>query len=211
MSRYFLVLLWLLSGLTLGYRHLYPHGNHIRLLMGRPDPNELVLLKAAGATFEIDNLGIWIKPDEAGATGLFQLSRFHRTCCDLAEENFANARTAKTADGTPYRRHFAYLGNDSRVVVETDKSDYKWVYDPANPNAEHDGPHAGYVAMPNVNEISEKTTYAYHRGYISIYERAIGKIEQQNPPLVAWRSYETGVGDWHFPQAAGRVTTNSAP
>ncbi len=42
-------------------------------------------------------------------------------------------------------------------IVE-DNSDFRWVYDPTNPNAEKSGDRKGYVAMPNVNIIQEMTT-----------------------------------------------------
>ncbi|MBT9583598.1 flagellar basal body rod protein FlgC [bacterium] len=110
---------------------------------------------------------------------------------DLISENIANAHTAKTADGTPYRRKMAiataeqkaqfdsefssasfdasgefdtksgtasYQGGGVSVASANDNSDYNWVYDPTNPNACQDGDHKGYVAMPNVNIISEMTS-----------------------------------------------------
>lgn len=42
--------------------------------------------------------------------------------------------------------------------IATDKSDFRWIYDPGNPDAEKEGPHKGYVAMPNVNIINEMTS-----------------------------------------------------
>ena len=41
--------------------------------------------------------------------------------------------------------------------VQADNSDFRWVYDPSNPKAQKEGEHKGYVAMPNVNIISEMT------------------------------------------------------
>ena len=51
-----------------------------------------------------------------------------------------------------------YAGRGAKVdgVVE-DGSDFNWVYDPSNPDAQKDGPKAGYVAKPNVNIIQEMT------------------------------------------------------
>lgn len=110
---------------------------------------------------------------------------------DLISENIANAHTAKTADGTPYRRKMAvataeqkaqfdsefsaasfdvsaefdgksgtaaYQGGGVSVQSVADNSDFNWVYDPTNPNACQEGDHKGYVAMPNVNIISEMTS-----------------------------------------------------
>jgi flagellar basal-body rod protein FlgC len=41
--------------------------------------------------------------------------------------------------------------------VAQDQSDFRYVYDPTNPNAQKDGKWKGYVAMPNVNLITEMT------------------------------------------------------
>lgn len=101
---------------------------------------------------------------------------------DVISTNIANVNTSETADGTPFRRmvavvsqkqigdwdsefravsfgeedNFNAVGAEVSSVVQ-DQSDYRWVYDPSNPKAEKDGPHKGYVAMPNVNIISEMT------------------------------------------------------
>ena len=106
---------------------------------------------------------------------------------DVIGNNIANANTVKTADGMPYRRKYAVCeaqnkdafdsefatasfdgtdkagasgfsggGVNARAMVS--KEDFKWVYDPTNPNAEKEGKHAGYVAMPNVNIITEMTS-----------------------------------------------------
>lgn len=101
---------------------------------------------------------------------------------DLISTNIANVNTTETADGTPFRRMVAVVSqkqigdwNDEfRAVsfdnegagtatgvevtgVQQDNSDFRWVYDPSNPKAQTEGPHKGYVAMPNVNIISEMT------------------------------------------------------
>ena len=102
---------------------------------------------------------------------------------DLISTNIANVNTTETADGTPFRRMVAVVSQkqmgewdqefracsmddeasgDHAVGVEVsgvmqDTSDYRWVYDPSNPKAQKDGAHKGYVAMPNVNIISEMT------------------------------------------------------
>ena len=51
----------------------------------------------------------------------------------------------------------SFSGGGVAVREVRDQNDCKWVYDPSHPNAEKEGPHAGYVAMPNVNIISEMT------------------------------------------------------
>lgn len=52
---------------------------------------------------------------------------------------------------------FSAVGVEVTGVAQ-DGSDFRWVYDPSNPKAEKGGPHAGYVAMPNVNIIAEMTS-----------------------------------------------------
>lgn len=42
--------------------------------------------------------------------------------------------------------------------VAEDGGDFNWVYDPNHPDAQKDGPHAGYVAKPNINIIQEMTS-----------------------------------------------------
>lgn len=101
---------------------------------------------------------------------------------DVISSNIANVNTSQTADGTPFRRMVAVISqkqlgdwdgefravsfdggtsNQAQGVevseVVQDASDFKWVYDPSNPQAEQSGPHKGYVAMPNINLISEMT------------------------------------------------------
>lgn len=104
-----------------------------------------------------------------------------RKMMDITSANIANVNTTQTADGTPFRRMVAVVNqkqvgdwneefqacsfDDSAPVatgvevsgVQADNSDFRWVYDPSNPNAQKEGEHAGYVAMPNVNIISEMT------------------------------------------------------
>lgn len=106
---------------------------------------------------------------------------------DVISENIANANTQGTASGTPYRRQVAVITSDSvhgdtpfalsvgldddddggkpqlssegvKVSgVVQDGSAFRYQYDPTNPNAIKDGKMKGYVAMPNVNLISEMT------------------------------------------------------
>ncbi len=60
-------------------------------------------------------------------------------------------------DGSGSKVEFSGGGVDVGGIA-TDKSDFRWIYDPGNPDAEKEGPHKGYVAMPNVNIISEMTS-----------------------------------------------------
>ena len=104
-----------------------------------------------------------------------------RKMMDVTAANIANANTTETADGTPFRRMVAVVTqkqigdfeNEFQACsfddetpqmqgvevssVQADNSDFRWVYDPSNPKAQQSGEHKGYVAMPNINVISEMT------------------------------------------------------
>ena len=95
---------------------------------------------------------------------------------DIISENVANAKTTRTADGTPYRRKVVtfeekdhqtpfshvlnrqidnYTGKGVKVdgVYEDTWTEMTKVYDPAHPDADDDG----YVWYPNVNIVTEMT------------------------------------------------------
>lgn len=95
---------------------------------------------------------------------------------DIISENVANAKTTRTADGTPYRRKVVtfeekdrqtsfsrvlnrqmdnYTGKGVRVdgVYEDTWTEMTKVYDPSHPDADDDG----YVWYPNVNIVTEMT------------------------------------------------------
>lgn len=98
---------------------------------------------------------------------------------DLIANNIANVNTTRTLSGEPYRRHVALItpkvdfeqffvpaalgvegenptniGSGVQVSgVMEDPSPPKMVYDPSHPDANE----KGYVAMPNVDLISEMT------------------------------------------------------
>ena len=89
---------------------------------------------------------------------------------DVVAENLANAQTTRGADGQPYRRKEVVLqeragsfgatlaaamgsgGGGVQVAgVLQDSTPLKRVYDPGHPDADADG----YVAMPNVDTVTE--------------------------------------------------------
>ena len=100
---------------------------------------------------------------------------------DVISQNIANANTQNTISGTPYQRQVAVVtpGSDGTPFalpvgldddsddfqatgikvagVATDSSDFRYQYDPTNPAAIKEGKWKGYVAMPNVNIITEMT------------------------------------------------------
>jgi flagellar basal-body rod protein FlgC len=105
---------------------------------------------------------------DAAASGLTA----ERLRMDVISNNIANANTTRTAEGGPYRRQLVVFeprtgnsspfsqmltqqmeaGNGVKVVgIVKDQSPLRMVYDPNHPDANKDG----YVAMPNINIVSE--------------------------------------------------------
>lgn len=93
---------------------------------------------------------------------------------DTISENIANVNTTRTPEGGAYRRKVVVfesresanrfsgvlkrtlghqdIGNGVRAVrIAEDNSPFKLVYDPSHPDANAEG----YVAMPNVNIVTE--------------------------------------------------------
>lgn len=101
------------------------------------------------------------------ATGLTA----QRTKMNIVAENLANAETTRTDQGGPYRRKMLVLSEkpterfrdlvgrmqekDTGVQVEevvASQEDYRLVHNPSHPHAD---PDTGYVAMPNVDLLTE--------------------------------------------------------
>jgi flagellar basal-body rod protein FlgC len=92
---------------------------------------------------------------------------------DVIASNLANADTTKDAGGQPYRRRMvelaeappsfgSVLGGVEVTGIVEDPSPPKLVYDPGNPQANAQG----YVAMPNVNPVTEMVDLiSASRGY----------------------------------------------
>ena len=125
---------------------------------------------------------------EIGASALTA----QRLRMDTISQNIANANTTRTDKGTPYRRRMVvfeektstvpfseylskssrdrYIGSGVRVAkIVEDSSPFKKIYDPGNPDADAEG----YVAMPNVDTITEmvnmiSATRAYEANVTSI-------------------------------------------
>jgi len=133
---------------------------------------------------------------------------------DLISENIANVNTTATISGEPYRKKFAvitpydepefivpasmngdedapFVGSGVKVdgVMEDTSSDFKYVYDPDNPSAIKTGKMKGYVAMPNINIITEMTNMiAASRGY----EANVSSV--QTAKQIAQKALEIGKG-----------------
>ncbi len=101
---------------------------------------------------------------------------------DLIADNIANVNTTSTKDGTPYLRKMAVitpkdapefvlpcgLGDSEPQTsstgvqiagfqVDTSDNALRYVYDPSHADAIKEGKWKGYVAMPNINVITEMT------------------------------------------------------
>lgn len=94
---------------------------------------------------------------------------------DIIADNIANVETTRTVDGLPYRRKLAVFQERSTtpfreflkkkmgesagtgsegvqvVGITEDPSPFKMIYNPGHPDANEEG----YVAMPNVDIVSE--------------------------------------------------------
>jgi flagellar basal-body rod protein FlgC len=72
---------------------------------------------------------------------------------EIISNNIANARSANTGNGEPYRRLEAiFRAGEGMSGVELDEiapdmSDFEKILEPGNPSADENG----YVSMPNVN------------------------------------------------------------
>ncbi|MBF0101757.1 MAG: flagellar basal body rod protein FlgC [Desulfobacterales bacterium] len=105
----------------------------------------------------------------------------HRTKMNVIAMNLANAETTKTLDGGPYKRQMVvfeenamddfkstldreqeetlidppqkktFTGVNVSKIVES-QEDFRLVYNPSHPHAD---PITGYVAMPNVDHVTE--------------------------------------------------------
>jgi flagellar basal-body rod protein FlgC len=105
---------------------------------------------------------------EISATGLTA----ERLRMDVTAENLANAQTTRGANGGPYRRKEVVLqqasgassfgsqlrtamsgkpGGVEVAAIAEDPSAARMVYDPGHPDADA----RGYVAMPNVDSVTE--------------------------------------------------------
>ncbi len=95
----------------------------------------------------------------------------HRSKMDVIAENLANTETTRTEAGGPYRRKMVVFAakplESFRAVFDRLREDAggvevsevlqalnepRMVYNPAHPDAD---PESGYVAMPNINLLTE--------------------------------------------------------
>jgi flagellar basal-body rod protein FlgC len=91
-----------------------------------------------------------------------------RTRSEVIAANLANANAIVDENGenNPFRRRMAIFapgdpstGSNSGVHVREialDESEFQYKYMPDHPLAAKDGPHAGYVAYPNISPMMEQ-------------------------------------------------------
>ena len=180
-------LLWtvLLSTCWLAWRQSHP--TQLQLFTGRPDPRVIELLRIGGADFQVTQRGLKLTCDQAGFECIYDVMRFHQQAADLCTQNLANAQTTRTEDGTPYRRRFLCMSAEGKPVVEIDRGDFNWIYDPKNPNAVQEGDHKGYVASPNVNALLELSLLRQHQQMTENYQAVLCKFEASHPDLVIFK------------------------
>lgn len=93
-----------------------------------------------------------------------------RTRLNAISSNLANITTPldEANDGQPYQQRFVIFQTDPGVgqngaagvrvsSVETADTEPLWKYQPGHPLAQKEGPHAGCVAYPNINMMTEMT------------------------------------------------------
>jgi flagellar basal-body rod protein FlgC len=102
------------------------------------------------------------------ATGLSA----ERVRMNTIANNIANMHTTRTEEGGPYRRQYVIfeevlnkasknsdpldsMGGVRISAIGKSNAEPIWVYKPDDPDAMKEGPHAGHVAMPNINPVSE--------------------------------------------------------
>lgn len=154
---------------------------------GRPDPRVLSLMRRQGARFEVIPQGFRLACDQAGFEAMYRMMRYHQFAADVCTQNLANARTLRTADGTPYRRRFVTMGPGGEPKVEVSRGDFNRVYDPQNPNAAADGSHKGYVAMPCIDVLTEMSELRTHQQLAEAYGSLLERFEARRPDLVVFK------------------------
>ncbi|MFN8614244.1 MAG: hypothetical protein U0931_42325 [Vulcanimicrobiota bacterium] len=179
------------------------HPAMLQLVTGRPDDQVIEFLRNRGAHYQVTEHGFRLADDSVGFECLYTLMRHESFALDLCSENLANAKTSRTADGTPYRRKYAIFRTDGYSSMAEDQSDFHWVYDPSNFNAQTEGIHAGYVAMPNVNVMQETMLRNQHRTRVANYARALRQLERLHHDLVVFDSpvYDQPVDFEPLPQS----------
>lgn len=160
----------------------WTHPPVLQLWTGRCGYQQLTFLRAHGAQVRPTQHGLRIAANRGGVRALAGWCAHLQMSRDVVSQNLANCRTSKTADGTPYRRHFVEVSPEGESVVKEDQGDLNWVYDPANPNSMQDGEHQGYVPMPNVNETAERSHLQQLNEELPRYRQALEDLSLMVDP-----------------------------
>lgn len=123
---------------------------------------------------------------EISAQGLMA----ERRRIEVIANNLANANTSRTPEGTPFRRQLVVMlgsrlradrpnsGGVQVTSIADDPTPFQQVYNPGHPDANADG----YVAMPNVNPITETVdmlaaarTYEANVAALNATKRLVGR------------------------------------
>ncbi len=132
----------------------------------------------------------------------------HRTKMNVIAENLANAQTTRTAEGGPYRRKMVVYASvpmeagfkdaldrqaankypqarememtfNGVEVIDIVKSqeDFSLIYNPGHPDAD---PQTGYVAMPNVDTLTEMADMVVARRAYDASISAIANVKSMS-------------------------------
>lgn len=121
------------------------------------------------------------------------LSRAYHTVCQrktVAVANLSNYGTTKTADGEPYRRRSVILADDGGVKgIADDAGDFNWVYQPGHPESAGEGPHRGYVPLPNINLSQELEVWQQS----DTEQRVLRELLEQLEPRTAFSQWDSSL------------------
>ena len=146
-------------------------------------------LTARGIDYTFDGLMTTISCEEREGlrSALLTALATHRLQFETAQHNLSNLNTTRTCEGWPYRRLEVLVGDDGAVLdVREDESEFHWLYDLSHPDARKDGPHRGYVALPNIDAPKEWNLVARSSAEASTV-RAM--LRQVDPDLVFSRPF----------------------
>jgi flagellar basal-body rod protein FlgC len=75
---------------------------------------------------------------------------------DILKDNIVNANTTRTAEGGPFLRNCLKITAENGIeIVKDTETPIRLIYDPAHPDAIHEGEKKGYVELPNVDITTE--------------------------------------------------------
>jgi len=100
---------------------------------------------------------------------------------DITRDNIANAATARTADGGPFRRQYLSITEDGITVEKDTEAESTFRYDPIHPDAILEGNRKGFVEYPNVDLFSE---YNNLDSSILLFNGIVDYIQRNNIGII---------------------------